>query len=122
MSETHRWQGPVVAEFELPMVCVNCGISKYDHMIVKVPCPPWGPVAAAPLPGGLDKLGVVKELKRLEEKATWIWKATEHLDPHYEIVGEAACLLDSLQQLISRLDGQDIHPEHGGTYPPGDML
>lgn len=87
--------------------CASCGII-CTAWTKEFSCPPWATAAGGgttPIPGGLDAQAVVKELKDLAELVDRAWCAGEENEPVAlgKFLNKAA---ESLEQLISRLDGQ----------------
>ena len=101
----HTW---IVIPLTALMVCRKCGLSARGGDTPTFTCPDWATAAGGgtkPIPGGLDALGVVKELREI----------SQHLDDACncktpplgkQFLGNLGLAILGLQQLISRLEGQ----------------
>ncbi len=106
--ETHgAWVEVTVGSMPFRL-CGRCGLNNQFSLVYPL-CPfPWGDVkleGKTPLPGGLDRLGVVKELRPIKDAIT---NCIVHADEKKWIASTEALLRADylVQQLISRLDGQ----------------
>lgn len=103
----HKWQRPdrdMYANSTVDLlVCSECGRSKIGSKPVKFACS-WGAAAGGgttPIPGGFDRLGVVKELRNGLVELELLPNFTLRVDgDRYRRIRK------SLQHLISRLEGQ----------------
>ncbi len=88
--------------------CYKCGLVMCEDTF-SLPCPPWERQSEGGIPqsGSQLEAGVLNTLNHLRARAEELWKEVQNLDPHETtIIGNAAIILDGIDELILKLEGQ----------------